>query len=341
MPRRDLLEQQSHVAERVRKLEVMRVSRTLIPKRWKPHNPAADMAYGHMIRLLGLSPQTPALGPLPQRISPEVDYLVRSGAMPPLDDAFTFWLRTGWGPQYWLTNIPQHGGVFTFFTGSGAYERFWQTIGPDVDVLQPYVDGAVPAGGTVPMDTYPGLPLFGGSGPAVPPSGFYVDYKVTGDHREYQTPGMDAPAACQVPPAVDSKQPKGDSHEYTIPVQNAGCPDNPLDPQYSIGYEDAQYFTEDILRLQLVAAPIPVDLFGRGGLEGPGVPIRDPVSPFVLRDRIAVGLAEEWAASPASTSITPPSRRPVCSRPSASAGRRCRCFRRSGVASSAATTRGS
>ena len=296
----DIIDEHIALTERVRKLEIMNVSRTLVPKRWKPYNPAADMAYCHMVRALGLDPTT--IGPLPQRIPPEVDMAYFGNEWPPIDDLWQLWLRTGYGPRYWLGDLPQHGGVgrFAFFTGS-TFPRLWQAIGPDVNtegVAHPYFDEANPPGSApgVYMDTYPGLSLWDGSGIAVPDGGYFIGSKVIGDQRSYQTSGMDAPAPCEVPPRVDTTILKGEPHPYTVPVSNAGCPDNPLHPSFSLGYEDALYYTEDILKIEPLVPPLPVDLMPSGELASlgdvPTMPILSPVSASALRARLAIGLIE-------------------------------------------------
>jgi hypothetical protein len=296
--RPDLIDAHAQLTERVRKLEVMHQSRTLIPKRWKPYNPAADMAYCHMIRALGLNPSA---GPLPQRIPPEVDILYDSGSFPALDMIFKFWERTGYGPRYWLGDLIPYGEHYAFFSGS-TYQRFWEVGGlpkpityeeGQPAVLRPYFDGTNPPGSAPAfyMETYPGLKVFGEDTAAVPDAGYFAGAKVVGDHRLYQTPGMPDALPCQVPPKIDTNAVYGELHPYTIPVSNAGCPDNPLHPSFSLGYEDAQYGRFDHLQIQLLRKPEAVDRdHSLATIPVDTKPILSPVAASTLRDRIAIGL---------------------------------------------------
>jgi hypothetical protein len=299
----DIIDEHVQLTERVRKLEIMNVSRTLVPKRWKPHNPGVDMAYCHMIRALGLDPSS---GPLPQRIPPEVDILYASHQFPAIDILWMFWLRTGYGPRYWLGDLMEYGDHYAFFTGS-TYPRFWEVRGPEKivfaegedPVARPYFDGQNPPGSApaVYMETYPGVNVFGEETIAIPDGGFFTGSKVVGDHRLYQTPGMSVPLPCQVPPKIDVNPLKGDLHPYTIPASNAGCPDNPLHPSFSLGYEDAFYGTQDILEVELLHAPLAVDLDpSLATIPVDTKPILSPVSAPALRDRIEIGFqVEEYA----------------------------------------------
>ena len=295
----DIIDEHVQLTERVRKLETMNVSRTLIPKRWKPYNPAADMAYCHMVRALGLDPKTPAQGPLPQRIPPEVDMAYLGNEWPPIDDLWQLWLRSGYGPRYWLGDLVPHGGAgfFAFFTGS-TFPRLWQVIGPDVtteDVAHPYFDETNPPGSApaVYMDTYPGLGLWDGSGIAVPDGGFYIAARSLAITAATKRPAWTPPRRARCRPRLTARSSRA-SRTRTRSRSPTRAARQPAAPELLARLRGCPLLHAGHPQGRAAGSPAPSrpDALGCSAEfdDAPTMPILSPVSASALRSRLAIGI---------------------------------------------------
>ena len=270
-PRRpDLLEQHADVTERVRKLEVMQVSRTLLPKPWRPNNPLIATIAGHAIRGCGLF-HTSSSSVLEPRMTPEVDYIagqVWAGKYGRLntDLLWRFWMMLGVGPAYWVSNLQRTPGsdvrvpAYSFHTGIDAqFDRRWVVYGPALNIEELHFNGAYvftgegtgvpgPAAGTLQPSV--GYNLIDGTAQAVPDGGWYVGTTIEKDLRFYATPGMDEPAPCDeasqlTPYSIDGSV----EYDAVIPVSFYGCTNNPLHPSYSGGHMEGHYYTTPIQQI--------------------------------------------------------------------------------------------
>lgn len=308
--RRDLLDDHADVTERVRKLEVMRQSRVLIPKAWKPSNPALEVALGHAARTLGMPATTIGHAePLSLRIMPEADYAAdmfwRGDTGVDTDLLWKMWLACAVGPPYWSVNFGRVPGSsasvpeFEFITGAGQFSRHWRVFGPpfaeasnktstDVYVGADHFihEGGFPDGATY-MEAYPPVPLIDGTGDAIPAGGYYVGNQISNDNRTWSI--SSAPAACETPPRVDTKTLEGAPAPMHVPVSQAGCPNNPADPFGSAGEMLGYYYTAPLA----IVTPhpqmgLPLDRMTaaeKADLGGPTVGMRD-VNWSTLRTRL-------------------------------------------------------
>jgi len=310
------------IQERVRKLEVMNVGRVLIPKPWKPDNPVLEIAVAHAIRACGLH-NVSSFSPLEPRMIPEADYVYwqqwtgQSGL--DTDLLWQLWMQLGVGPMYWIANLQRASGtgvqVPTYVMTTGdrdQFQRYWMVFGPslnvDSDMTEAVVytghDHGVPGGAisdteSGDMVAWPGYPLIDGSGPAVPDGGWYVGNQRVKDARLWALGGE--PALCDDMPPLDFPL-EGIASPMTIPVQNAGCFNNPLHPTGSSGQFEGFYYTNPITQITphpaLMAVPMDtltseqIAQLPSGGAMG-----HRTIDATTLRNRMQLAMADPMYAS--------------------------------------------
>jgi hypothetical protein len=309
------------VQERVRKLEVMNVGRVLMPKPWKPDNPVLEIAVAHAIRACGLHNVGGTLDP---RMLPEADYVYwqqytgQSGL--DTDLLWRLWMQVGTGPMYWLTDLIRAPGTsalapaYSFTTGDvGQFSRYWMVFGPPFNkesgVADVYTghDSSVPGGAISDtpqgkMVAYAGYPYIDGTPDAVPDGGWFIGNQRVKDARTWALGGMTEPELCDDVPPLDGPV-EGIAAPMTIPVQNAGCFNNPLHPQGSSGQFEGFYYTHPITGISPHPAmmALPLDLMTGdqvSSLPGAGSHMgHRTVSITALRSRMQLAMNNPMYAS--------------------------------------------